>query len=177
MLHGIVIPIQIKGRCGMIEERRKHIRFPVMRNVGEPIELKVLHKQKKISIPGYILNLSAGGMGIVTLGSQPTDLLMGSTFILDLKLPKLESHNVEGKIVRHHKARKALMHHSNEEWFVGLMFTKIKQNVTDHINRMAEDWSLCETKIEMGLPDICFRECAYWDICEKSVKLQDGKNS
>lgn len=157
----------------MIEDRRGYIRFPVMRNVGEPIELKVILHRKKISIPGYILNLSAGGIEIITLGNRSAKLSIGTPFVLDLKLPHLNGHNVEGKIVRIHKGRKALLHHSNDEWFLGLRFTKIKSSNVHIINRMAEDWSICETKIEMSLSDICFRECAYWDLCEKSVKLNE----
>ena len=57
-----------------------------------------------------------------------------------------------------------------------LKFTKIKSSVSEHINRMAEDWSICETKIQMKLPDICFRQCEYWDICEKPVKIQTKPN-
>ena len=161
----------------MIEERRKDIRFPVMRNVGEPIVLKVAIDHKILSLPGFILNLSAGGMKIVTLGSQVSQLKEGIPFDLDLKIPNLSTHHIEGKIVRIKKGDKAKLHHSNDEWFLGLLFTKIKSTVAHEINRMAEDWSVCETKIQMSLPDICFRECYYWDLCEKNVKLPEEKNA
>ncbi|MBI3012221.1 MAG: PilZ domain-containing protein [Elusimicrobia bacterium] len=157
----------------MIEDRRKDIRFPVMRNVGEPVELRFNHNHKNVTLPGFILNLSAGGMKIVTLGHQVDELHEGSHFVIDLKLPNLVSHNVEGKIVRIKKGEKAKLHHSNEEWFLGLLFTKIKPSDAHTINRMAEDWSVCETKLQMGLPDVCFRECAYWKLCEKSVRLPE----
>ena len=159
----------------MIEERRDHVRFPVINNVGEPIELRVEINGKKITIPGYIINLSAGGIGIITLGKQSADLPAGTTFVMDLKLPELVSHNVEGKIVRIQKGRKAELHHSNDEWFLSLAFTKIKSSDAHHINRMAEDWSICETKIQMRLPDVCFKECSYWNLCEKSAKLIERK--
>ncbi len=143
-----------------------------MRNVGEPIELRLVQDGKKISIPGFIMNLSAGGMGIVVLGNYGHVLHLGNSFDLDLKLPKLSSHHVECKLMRVAQAKHAVMHHSDQEWWVGLKFTKIKSSVSEHINRMAEDWSICETKIQMKLPDICFRQCEYWDICEKPVKIQ-----
>lgn len=160
----------------MIEERRKHVRFPVMRNVGEPVELQVVKNHKTTSIPGFILNLSAGGMRIVTLGNQASELSIGNPFVLDLVLPGLVSHNVEGKIVSIQKGDKARLHHSNEEWFLGLAFTKIKPTDVHHVNRMAEDWSICETKIQLQLPDICFSECAYFGLCVKPTRLK-GKNS
>ena len=157
----------------MIDERRRDIRFPVMHNVGEPIVLKITNNHKNLTIPGFILNLSCGGMKIVTLGSQAAQLHCGIHFVLNLKLPNLNSQNMEGKIVRIEKGDKAKLHHSEDEWFLGLQFTKIKAHDAHLINRMAEDWGICEAKLEMGLPDVCFRECAYWPLCEKNVKLKE----
>ena len=159
----------------MIEERRHHIRFPVIENVGEPVVLQFTQDHKNVSLPGYIINLSAGGMGIITLGEQASQLTLGALFVLDLKLPHLNSHNVEGKIYRIQKGRKAKLHHSNDEWFLALTFTKIKPSLVHHLNEMAEDWNICETKIQLNLPDICFPKCSFWDLCEKNVKLQDKK--
>jgi c-di-GMP-binding flagellar brake protein YcgR len=159
----------------MIEERRRNVRFPVMRNVGEPIELKVVKNNQKISIPGFILNLSSGGVKIVTLGHEHVDFALGTHFDLDLKIPHLFSHHVEGRIIHIQKGDKAKLHHTNDEWFLSLEFTKIKGSDQQRLNRMAEDWSICETKIQLGLPDICFRECAYWDICEKNVKMKEAR--
>ncbi len=159
----------------MSQERRSHVRFPVIHNVGEPIELNVSLGGKMICIPGYILNLSAGGVGIMTLGKETKELSEGMTFDLDLNLPHLETHNVAGTIIRIQKGEKAELHHSDDEWFLSLRFTKIKPAFSQNINRMAEDWSICETKIQMNLPDVCFRECHYWNICEKPAKLKEEK--
>lgn len=161
----------------MIEERRRNIRFPVMRNVGEPIELQVIKNHQKISIPGFILNLSSGGVKIVTLGNQAAELAIGTPFVLDMKLPHLFSHHVEGRVIHIQKGDKAKLHHSNDEWFLSLEFTKIRSSDQQRLNRMAEDWSICETKVQLGLPDICFRECAYWDLCEKPVKLKAARKN
>ena len=161
----------------MIEERRSHIRFPVIHNVGEPIELRVLLNGKKISIPGYVIDLSAGGIGIIALGKQSSELKVGTPFVMDLKLPDLDGDNVEGKIVRLQKGRKAEIRHSDDEWFLSLAFTKIKSSNLLRINRMAEDWSICETKIQMRLPDVCFRECSYWGLCEKPAKIKEKNKS
>ena len=157
----------------MLEERRKHIRFPVMRNVGDPIDLQVILDHKRISIPGFILNLSSGGIQIVALDGLAAKLAIGTPFLLDLKLPHLFSHAVEGKVVHINKGEKAKQHHAEGEWLLSLEFTKVKNSDLQRLNRMAEDWSICETKVQLGLPDICYRECAYWDLCEKNVKLKD----
>ncbi len=144
-----------------------------MQNVGEPVLLNVLHNHKSYSLPGFILNLSAGGMKMLTLGDQASQLQEGIKFVLDLKLPASISQTIEGKIVRIQKGDKAKLHHSNDEWFLGLAFTKIKPQHAHQINRMAEDWSICETKLQMSLPDVCFKECSYWNLCEKSAKLKE----
>ncbi|OGR83193.1 MAG: hypothetical protein A2901_06625 [Elusimicrobia bacterium RIFCSPLOWO2_01_FULL_54_10] len=157
----------------MSQERRGHVRFPVINNVGEPVELDVMVGGKKVAIPGYIINLSAGGVGIIALGKESSKLTEGTPFNLDLNLPHLESNNVEGKIIRIEKGKSAKAQHSDDEWFLSLQFTKIKPAFLQHINRMAEDWSICETKIQMRLPDVCFRKCSYWDLCEKTDKLKE----
>lgn len=161
----------------MTDERRSYSRFPIVKNVGEPVELKYVSEHKKISIPGYIQSLSEGGVGIITLGERPVEFTIGMHFILNLKLPKMASNHVEGKIIRLHTSRRAEMHHSHEEWFLALEFTKISAAATHHIRTIAEDWSDCETKIQMGLPDVCFSGCSFWEICEKSVKIKVKPNS
>jgi hypothetical protein len=157
------------------KDRRQQPRLPIMKNVGEPVELQVVLDHRRISLPGFILNLSSGGMGIVTLGTQAEGIPVGTTFLLDLKMGHLHSHNVEGKIVRIEKGEKAKLHHNSDEWYLALSFTKIKPSDAHHINRMAEDWAVCETKIQMNLPDICFKDCSCWTFCEKIVKLAEKK--
>ncbi len=161
----------------MNPERRGHVRFPVINNVGEPIELDVIVKGKEVKIVGYIINLSAGGIGIITLGKEASQLTEGTSFKLDLNLTNMETQTVEGKIISIQKGRKAQLHHTDGEWYLSLSFTKIKPAFTQQINRMAEDWSICETKIQMHLPDVCFTECSYWNICEKPAKLKETKIS
>ncbi len=159
----------------MIPERRGHVRFPVISNVGEPIELDVIVKGKEVPIVGYILNLSAGGIGLITLGKEAMQLNEGTPFKMDLNLASVEMQGVEGTITRIQKGRKAQLHHTDDEWFLSLQFTKLKSAFAQQINRMAEDWSVCETKIQMRLPDVCFAECSYWNICEKPAKLKETK--
>ncbi len=158
----------------MKQERRKHSRLSVIRNVGEPMELDIVQNGKKIEILGFVINLSAGGVGIITLGDQAKDLVSGTQFILTLTLGDFVCKNVEGKIAHVSVGAKAKAHHNKNEWMVGLSFTKIKAEDARHINKMADDWDICETKMGMKLPDICFRQCTSWDICEKPVKLAEN---
>ncbi len=157
----------------MKQERRKHSRLSVIRNVGEPMELDIIQNGKKIEILGFVINLSAGGVGVVSLGDQAKDLIAGTTFVLTLTLGDFVCKNVEGKIAHVGLGPKAKLHHTGGEWMIGLSFTKIKPEYTKHINKMADDWGICETKMGMKLPDVCFRACTCWDICEKPVKLSE----
>ncbi len=157
----------------MKNERRKHSRLTVIRNMGEPMELDLIQNGKKIEILGFIINLSAGGVGIISLGEQAKELQPGTKFVLNLTLGRFACKNVEGKIAHVSLGAKAKAHHTDNEWLIGMSFTKIKPEYVKHINKMAEDWEICETKMGMKLPDICFRECSSWDICEKPVKLSE----
>lgn len=152
-------------------ERRKKARFSVMKNVGEPIDLKVIRDSRQVSIPGFVLNLSAGGMGIVTLGDQAAELKIGTPFLLNLHLSPQHIYNVEGNIVSIQKSEKAKLHHENGEWYMGLEFTKIKASQAKEIEKLADDWNLCETKLQMNLPDVCYKDCSCYAFCEKSAKI------
>lgn len=153
------------------DERRKHSRFPVIQNVGEPIELNALVNGKKVNVLGFIMNLSSGGMGIIALGDSPKELPVNTHFVLDLTLGGHTCKGVEGRIARVDQSRKAKLHHENSEWEIGMVFTKIKASDSNHLKKMSDDWADCETKIQINLPDVCFRECTYYDICEKPAKL------
>ena len=44
------------------DERRKHKRFPIIKDLAEPIELAMVDSQHMSKIPGILTNFSAGGM-------------------------------------------------------------------------------------------------------------------
>lgn len=152
-------------------EKRAHPRFSVMKNVAEPVDLKLVSHQKILEIPGFIMNLSAGGMRMMSIGDEAREVPIGSTFIMDIHLPEIDSFSVEGRVVSIQEGAKAKLHHEHGEWFIGLSFTKINAKDAKRISQIAEDWEVCETKIGMGLPDICFQECRCFSFCEKGVKL------
>jgi c-di-GMP-binding flagellar brake protein YcgR len=153
-------------------DRRRQSRFEVMQNLGEPVDIQVIKNNKKTTIPGFILNLSAGGMRVITLGEQASELSIGTPVFLDLELPHIHPFNIEAKIVSIQRGEKAKLHGSDGEWVMSLSFTKIKASDAAHINHLGEDWNNCEAKIQFRLPDVCFRQCSCWDFCDKPVKLK-----
>lgn len=144
----------------MNQERRKHKRFPVIKDLAEPIEISVLDRHNgHTRIPGVLTNFSAGGMDLVLLGT-----IQGNPPIkLSLHLPGFDRFEVEGRVVWTRPK-------ANTE-IVGLEFTKIDQDHAHQITHMAEAFWECESRIKEKAQTICFHGCTYWDLCEKSQKL------
>ena len=142
------------------EERRKHPRFPVIKDLAEPIEVMVAGS-KPLSFPGVLTNLSAGGLDLILMGT------LNNTDNVQLTLsniPGLDGLKVAGKIV--------WTKEKGGTTLVGIQFTQIHPHQQDHINTMAKAYWECEGRIESGDFEICFRECSYWDLCGKTYKLK-----
>jgi c-di-GMP-binding flagellar brake protein YcgR len=145
-------------------ERRKHKRFPIIKDLAEPIEIRVAGKEP-LALPGVLTNLSAGGLDLVLMGAfdgrhNPHNVQLSLDHIHgfdDLK--------VSGQIIwTREKGGTTLM---------GIQFTQIGERHKERINRMAKAYWECENRIEQGDFEICFRECTYWNLCSKTVKLKN----
>jgi len=140
------------------EERRKHRRIPAISVVKEALiespELNI-----KTEIPAIVSNLSAGGMALITFMSIPLNALVSLNFNLD----GLRLKDVEGKVVRVAGKKKT--------YLIVIAFTKIKDEVKNRINMMADAFDLCETRIMTGEKDVCSTECTYYELCSKPIKV------
>jgi len=142
----------------MEKERRQYRRIPAISMVKETMIRSDALKLKR-EIPAILLNLSAGGIALITFLSLPRDTLICLNFNLDgLKLK-----DVEGRVVRVEGKKKT--------YLIVISFTKIKDEVKKRITMMADAFDLCETKILMGEKDVCSTECAYYELCTKPVKM------
>lgn len=149
-----------------MNERRKHRRLPVIKDLAEPIELTVLDSASKgmRRVPGVVTNLSAGGMDLVLL-----DTIEGTPrFRLTMHLPGFDRFEVEGKLV--------WMRPKGVTCIIGIEFTKIDADHQRQLGHMAEAYWECEDRIRVQAPTICFHGCTYWDLCEKDVKLKNHKS-
>ena len=148
-------------------ERRKHKRFPVIKDLAEPIEISVRDSKSggHASIPGVLTNFSAGGMDLVLLGAinetQPIKL--------SLHLPGFDRFSIEGRVV--------WTRPKGSTEIVGLEFTKIDKDHAHQITHMAEAYWECEHRITEKAPTVCFHGCTYWDLCEKTQKNGKTKSS
>lgn len=140
-----------------MHEKRKHNRLPILHEMDEPIQIAIDNKK---SVPGVLVDLSAGGMSILAFASIPT----GTEVNLSINVPGLKTDPLDGRVVWSIE--------KGEMWRTGIVFTKINPLDMRHINRLAFDSADCETKFKLGVTDICVEKCSYHPLCDKPVKIK-----
>ena len=138
----------------MHHEKRSHNRLPVLHEMDEPIQIALNSK----TLPGILVDLSAGGMSLLTFVSVP----VGTEINLIIDVPGLKTSPLKGRVV--------WTLSKGEMWRIGIMFTSIDPVDFRHINRLAFDCADCETKLALGVTDTCFDRCSYHSLCNKPVK-------
>ena len=136
--------------------RRKNPRLPVIKDFGREVHLSI--GEEKIN--GIILNLSVGGMLLLTYSNLPKD----ADLTLSFDLANIKTKPIKGKIIR--AAQKAVMYE------LAIQFLEIDTLDSKKINRIAIDYNDCENKIDLGAKDVCKSECSYFDLCDKEYKLK-----
>lgn len=139
--------------------RRRHPRLPVITNIAREVRITT----EKDSFPGVIINLSAGGMLLISY----SDIPVNTEICLAFDIGTIETRQIYGKIVR--SVKKSIM------WELGIQFTKIDTLDSKQINRVAIDFTDCENKIALGAGDVCRKECSYFNLCEKKQKIRQKK--
>ncbi|MFN0117853.1 MAG: PilZ domain-containing protein [Elusimicrobiota bacterium] len=148
------------------DERRKHKRLPVIKDLAEPIELAIMdnHGKSHRTVPGVVTNLSAGGMDLVLMG-----VIDGKPNLkLTMHLPGFDRFEVEGRL--------AWSRPKESTSAIGIEFTKIDSDHSKQLIHMGEAYWECENRIKEKAPTICFHGCSYWDLCEKPAKLKHPKS-
>lgn len=136
--------------------RRKNPRLPVIKDFGREVHISIGEEQ----ITGIILNLSVGGMLLLTYSNLPNN----SDLTLTFDLANIQTKPIKGKIIR--ATQKAVMYE------LAIQFLQIDTLDSKKINRIAIDYNDCENKIDLGAQDVCKRECSYFDLCDKDQKLK-----
>jgi hypothetical protein len=148
-------PLGIINQEREMQEKRRHNRLPVLHEMDEPIQIALSNK----AVPGILVDLSAGGMALLTFASIP----VGTEINLAIDVPGLKTQPITGKVV--------WTLAKGEMWRIGIVFTKIDPLDFRHINRIAFDCSDCETKLALGVSDVCMEKCAYYSLCTKTAKI------
>lgn len=139
--------------------RRKNPRLPVIKDFGREVHISI--GEEKIN--GIILNLSVGGMLLLTYSNLPKD----SDLTLSFDLANIKTKPIKGKIIR--AAQKSVMYE------LAIEFLEIDTLDSKKINRIAIDYNDCENKIDLGAQDVCKLDCSYFQLCEKEHKLKNIK--
>ena len=140
-------------------ERRVHKRVPVLTALLEPITIKApqLHIDKPV--PGFMGNLSAGGMQIATFVSLPENMELEIT----INMPGFHNIILKGKVHR--------VFERQGSYLITFNFSHIATNIRDHITKMAEDFEMCLDRRILGVSDVCYtKKCSYYLLCTEDVK-------
>ena len=143
----------------MKTDKRRHTRFPLVKDLAEPVDLFLLDEPAR-ELPAVLINLSSGGMALVVFAHVSGDTRLKIT----LNIPGLEGIELQGHV--------AWTEVKGDTTALGVRFNHIASEDSRRINQMAEAYQDCELKLSFGLRDVCFRECAYWPLCHKPVKLR-----
>ncbi len=142
-----------------MKERRQHARFPLAHDMGELVSIDFVTPSGKYHDEAVIIDLSAGGLGMLTAA----ELSLGAEFDLSIKLPSLKSSAIKCEVV--------WVLEKQDINKVGIKFKKINKNDMEHLNKIAQDHTDCETKLLLGVKDVCFKKCHYFALCKKNAKV------
>ncbi|MDD4004298.1 MAG: PilZ domain-containing protein [Elusimicrobiaceae bacterium] len=141
------------------QERRKHVRLPIIHGVVEPVNLAFEDSSgNMITQPAILSNLSSGGMRLMTFLDPPK----GNLLDMSLELPGLGKIPVQGRI--------AWVRGKGGVFMTGIAFTEIGKTAVARINAMAEDYEDCETRVTLKLPEACVGNCKCHYLCNKPQK-------
>jgi len=141
-------------------ERRRFHRVPVLRDLAELVDLRLPELHGNTQIPGILVNLSGGGMGIITFVPVPLE----TEIKLVLDIPSVfDKIRIEGTVVRSIEKQGSFL--------IGVKFTKVPDKAVKMMKHMGEDYMDCETKLSFGVTDVCLRACSYHPLCTKKVKI------
>ncbi len=142
------------------QEKRKHIRLPILHGILQPIEIEFLDTNNNLKRPAILLDLSAGGLRVIIFYEPP------HTKELNIFLNLEKEHlSAKGKI--------AWIRKKGEVYMVGIAFTEISKENAAKINKMATDYLDCDIRISLKLPDVCNENCKAHILCNKPQKCEE----
>ncbi|MBI3292745.1 MAG: PilZ domain-containing protein [Elusimicrobia bacterium] len=155
------------GALNPLQDRRAFRRFPVMVQVAKPVEVRVENQGaggggEVDGLPGVLVDLSAGGMSLVTFRRMDPD----PSYLFCLDLAGTHHLQIEGRIVRAHR--------KGETYLLGVKFSSAQPAWRQRLVQFADAYLACEHKLAAGMQHVCFPECAYYALCEKEAKEPFG---
>ena len=152
----------MKKSSKVLQERRQHVRLPILHGILEPVEIEFFtmdDQGKPIPQPAILVDLSAGGMRLITFMPPPHTKELN----IVLKLAGMKDGiPVTGKI--------SWVKEKGGVYMNGISFSAISHENKKNINEMAEDYCDCDTRIALKLPEVCVETCRANGLCNKPQK-------
>ncbi|MDO8733732.1 MAG: PilZ domain-containing protein [Elusimicrobiota bacterium] len=139
-------------------EKRKSKRFPVLYHLIKPVLIRTQDSKAGISSPAIMVNLSTGGMALLTFSPLP----VGKNILISFDLKDLKIDNVKSRVVR--------VENKEGSYILGIQFLNLKKEIADTINKLADDFDSCETRILLGEKPVCRKGCSYFEHCQRIAK-------
>ncbi len=139
--------------------------MPVISSFLKPVLIRSDQLGLRESAPGIIVDLSAGGLAMITF----VPIYPGTRLSLNLNLPGLRIKDIVAHVLRVKQKYKTYM--------AAIKFDRLNSKSKDKINKMADDYDLCETRLMLGEKKICSRRCSYFPLCSKSIKIDFDKKA
>ncbi|HNW44818.1 MAG TPA: PilZ domain-containing protein [Elusimicrobiales bacterium] len=151
-----------KKTSKVLKERRKHVRLPILHGILEPVEIEFYTTDqhgKNVPQPAILVDLSAGGMRLITFMPPPHTKELN----IVLKLAGIKKGvPLTGKI--------SWVKEKGGVYMNGISFSTISHDDRKMINEMAEDYSDCDTRMALKLPEVCVDTCRGHGLCNKPQK-------
>ena len=145
----------------VVKERRQHVRLPILHGILEPVEIEFFTMDahgKPVPQPAILVDLSAGGMRLITFMPPPHTKELN----IVLKLNGMKEAPITGKI--------SWVKEKGGVFMNGISFSGISPDDKRRISEMAEDYSDCDTRMALKLPEVCVETCRAHGLCNKPQK-------
>lgn len=145
----------------VFEERREHVRLPILHGILEPVDVNFYDKEdpaKSRPQPAILVDLSAGGMRLITFLEPPHSKELN----MILKLAGVKEMPIIGRI--------SWVKEKGGVFMNGITFSSIGNDDKKRISEMAEDYVDCDTRIALKLPEVCVETCRANGLCNKPQK-------
>jgi len=152
----------IRKNNKVFNERRRHVRLPMLHGILEPVEIEFYTKDsagRTRPQPAILADLSAGGMRLITFLEPPHSKELNIVLKLNGVTREIP---LTGRI--------SWVKEKGGVFMNGIAFAEISHDGKKCINDMAEDYVDCDTRAALKLPEVCVATCKAHGLCNKPQK-------
>lgn len=144
-----------------IEEKRKHPRFSDRILAGATVTLAPVAPFYGDVAKGYLVDLSAGGMGLVL-----SDLIPKNVFLqMAMTLP--DGSRIESVVT----VRRIVKQGGYNDFLHGIEFLNPAPEMIDRIEAIAKDILACNQRTKDNEKEICVSNCSLLGICKRPQRI------